>query len=213
MSARFHETGNVERVNGRRILVTGGSGFIGRHVVSKLRASGAAVRILDLRPHKDSSVDIVIGDIADPESVRAAFSGGIDAIVHLAGLTSVLRSVECPEPTYRTNVTGTQTLLEAARSTSVSAFVFASSNAVVGGDEAVAIDELSPLRPLTPYGATKAACEMLLSAYTASYGLRCTSLRLTNVYGPGMEEKDSVVARLVRAARSGSTFEIYGDGL
>jgi UDP-glucose 4-epimerase len=75
-----------------------------------------------------------------------------------------------------------------------------------------AISEAATLKPLTPYGATKAAGEMLMSAYTASYGLRCAVLRLTNVYGPGMQAKDSIVARLMRAIRLGNTFEIYGDG-
>ena len=65
---------------------------------------------------------------------------------------------------------------------------------------------------MTPYGATKAAAEMLMSAYTSSYGLRCAILRLTNVYGPGMQAKDSIVARLMRAIRLGHTFEVYGDG-
>jgi UDP-glucose 4-epimerase len=78
--------------------------------------------------------------------------------------------------------------------------------------EAPAITESASLRPLTPYGATKAAGEMLMSAYTASYGLRCAVMRLTNVYGPGMQAKDSIVARLMRAIRLGQTFEIYGDG-
>jgi UDP-glucose 4-epimerase len=77
---------------------------------------------------------------------------------------------------------------------------------------APAIVETATLEPLTPYGATKAAAEMLMSAYTASYGLRCASLRLTNVYGPGMQAKDSIVARLMRAIRLDKTFEIYGDG-
>jgi UDP-glucose 4-epimerase len=74
------------------------------------------------------------------------------------------------------------------------------------------ITERARLRPLTPYGSTKAAGEMLMSAYTASYGLRCACIRLTNVYGPGMQAKDSIVARLMRVIRLGSTFEIYGDG-
>jgi UDP-glucose 4-epimerase len=68
------------------------------------------------------------------------------------------------------------------------------------------------LNPLTPYGSTKAAGEMLMSAYTASYGLRCACIRLTNVYGPGMQAKDSIVARLMRGIRLGTTFEVYGDG-
>jgi UDP-glucose 4-epimerase len=203
----------VEELSGRRILVTGGSGFIGRHVVSGLTASGARVRVLDLRPHPRPDVDIVVGDLTDEDVVAAAFDGGIDAIVHLAALTSVLRSVERPELTYRTNVAATAALLEAARTGAVRTMVFASTNAVVGVTDGAAIDESTPLQPLTPYGASKAASEMLMSAYTASYGIRCACLRLTNVYGPGMEEKDSIVARLMRTARTGATFEIYGDGL
>jgi UDP-glucose 4-epimerase len=90
--------------------------------------------------------------------------------------------------------------------------VFASTNAVTGPMDAPAITEAARLRPLTPYGSTKAAGEMLMSAYTASYGLRCCAIRLTNVYGPGMQAKDSIVARLMRAILLGNTFEIYGDG-
>jgi UDP-glucose 4-epimerase len=124
----------------------------------------------------------------------------------------VLRSLEHPQLTYATNVAGTNEVLEAARAAGVSALAFASTNAVTGPMEASAISETATLRPLTPYGATKAAAEMLMSAYTTSFGVRCASLRLTNVYGPGMQAKDSIVARLMRAIRLGRTFEIYGDG-
>jgi UDP-glucose 4-epimerase len=130
----------------------------------------------------------------------------------LAAVTSVLRSIEHPELTFRTNVAGTAEVLEAARAAGATALVFASTNAVAGSVDAPAISESAVLRPLTPYGATKAAAEMLMSAYTASYGVRCVSLRLTNVYGPGMQAKDSIVARLMRAIRLEQTFEIYGDG-
>jgi UDP-glucose 4-epimerase len=197
---------------GRRILVTGGAGFIGRHVVADLLGAGAHVRVVDLKPHPDSSVDLVQGDIAEREVLDAAFEGGFDGVVHLAAVTSVLRSVEQPELTFRTNVAGTALLLEGARAAGVTSLVFASTNAVTGPMEAPAISEAATLRPLTPYGATKAAGEMLMSAYTASYGVRCAVLRLTNVYGPGMQAKDSIVARLMRAIRLGHTFEIYGDG-
>jgi UDP-glucose 4-epimerase len=196
----------------RRILVTGGSGFIGRQVVADLAEAGAYVRVVDLRPHPDPQVEIVRGDIAEPDILDAAFEGGIDGVVHLAAVTSVLRSVEQPELTYRTNVEGTHRLLEAARAAGVRSLAFASTNAVTGLTDAPAITEGLPLGPLTPYGATKAAGEMLMSAYTASYGVRCAILRLTNVYGPGMQAKDSIVARLMRAIRLGNTFEIYGDG-
>jgi UDP-glucose 4-epimerase len=197
---------------GRRVLVTGGSGFIGRRVVSKLGADGADIRVVDLQPHPDPSVEVVIGDIADPDLLTRAFDGGFDSVVHLAAVTSVLRSLEEPELTYRTNVAGTAGLLEAARAAGVTSLAFASTNAVTGPMQAPKISEAAVLNPLTPYGSTKAAGEMLMSAYTASYGLRCACIRLTNVYGPGMQAKDSIVARLMRCIRLGTTFEVYGDG-
>jgi UDP-glucose 4-epimerase len=196
----------------RRILVTGGSGFIGRHVMSAISATGAEVRSVDLRPHPDASLDALVGDLCQPGVIASALDGGVDAIVHLAAVTSVLRSLEQPELTFATNVAATAELLRAAAESGVRTFVFASTNAVVGRMEPPAITEAATLRPLTPYGASKAAAEMLMSAYTASYGVRCCALRLTNVYGPGMEDKDSIVARLMRAILTGATFEIYGDG-
>jgi UDP-glucose 4-epimerase len=199
-------------LRGRRVLVTGGSGFIGRHVVSELSGAGAHVRVLDLEPHPDPSVETVLGDIAEEDILGAAFEGGFDSVVHLAAVTSVLRSLEQPELTYRTNVQGTHRVLEAAREAGATSLAFASTNAVTGPMEEPAITERARLRPLTPYGATKAAAEMMMSAYSASYGLRCACLRLTNVYGLGMQAKDSIVARLMRAIRTGATFEVYGDG-
>jgi len=197
---------------GRRVLVTGGSGFIGRHVVAELASEGARVRVVDLVPHPDPEIDSVVGDIADPDVLGAALQGGFESIVHLAAVTSVLRSMEEPEMTFRTNVIGTNALLAAGRAAGVTSLSFASTNAVTGPMDGPKISEAATMEPLTPYGATKAAGEMLMSAYTASYGLRCACVRLTNVYGPGMQAKDSIVARLMRAIRLGTTFEIYGDG-
>jgi UDP-glucose 4-epimerase len=198
-------------LSGRRVLVTGGSGFIGRHVVAALSRAGAQPRVVDLVAHPDPSVEIVRGDIAQRSVVDAAVEG-VSAIVHLAAVTSVLGSLRDPEGTYRTNVAGTHTVLEAAREAGVESLAFASTNAVVGEIEGGLIDESAIPRPLTPYGATKAAAEMLMSAYSAAFGVRCACLRLTNVYGLGMQAKDSIIARLMRAIRLGQGFEIYGDG-
>ena len=199
-------------LNGRRVLVTGGAGFIGRHVVAAMTAAGARVRVIDLQPHPDPAVDVVIGDIADPAALSRAFEGGMDSIVHLAAVTSVLKSIEEPERTFATNVIGTNAVLEAGKAAGVSSLSFASTNAVTGPMTEPKISESMALRPMTPYGATKAADEMLMSAYTEVYGLKCACIRLTNVYGPGMQAKDSIVARLMRCIRLGTEFEVYGDG-
>lgn len=137
---------------------------------------------------------------------------GTAGVVHLAAITSVLRSVDDPAETYAANVEVTQGLLELARRRGVGQFVLASTNAVVGDIGHGTISEELPLRPLTPYGATKAACEMLLSGYAGAYGMATTALRFTNIYGPGMGCKDSFIPRLMRAALSGGGVEVYGDG-
>lgn len=168
------------------------------------------------REHPADPVDgvtYVVGDLRDREVRDEAVTPDTRGIVHLAALTSVLRSVELPEQTYADNVAVTQELLELARTRDVRRFVLASTNAVVGDVGAATITEHLPLRPLTPYGATKAACEMLLSGYAGAYGLGACALRFSNVYGPGMAQKDSFVPRLMRAALTGSTVRIYGDGL
>jgi UDP-glucose 4-epimerase len=194
------------------VLVTGGSGFIGSALVRSLRQDGARVVVADLRPSPDSEVETVLGDLTEPGRVEAAFETLPSAIFHLAARTSVVQSVHAPDMTYRVNVDVTQRLLEVARRLGVRRFVLASTNAVVGGDGVGMIDERSPLGPLTPYGATKAAAEMLCSAYAASYGMAVAAVRLTNVYGPGMAAKDSFVVRLLRAAATGQHATPYGDG-
>jgi UDP-glucose 4-epimerase len=199
--------------NRSRVLVTGGSGFIGRRVVRALLAKGAAVTVADKRPFPgDDAVEAVIGDLCDPSVVERAVRPETDVIIHLAAVTRVLDSISDPAGTYRTNVEMTASLLEQARQREVGTFLLASTNAVTGDVGRAVITENMALRPLTPYGATKAAGEMLLSSYSACYGIAGCALRFSNVYGPGMAEKDSFVPRLMRAARDGHGVEIYGDG-
>jgi UDP-glucose 4-epimerase len=202
-------------------VVTGGSGFIGSHVVARLRQRDVSVLSVDRRPPPaafhfhpdgDGGITVVEGDLRDPGVVEASVPPGTVAIVHLAAQTQVLRSIEDPQGTFDNNVIVTQALLERARIVGVHTFVLASTNAVVGGGASGTLHEGVPLAPLTPYGATKAAAEMGVNCYSAAYGIRGVSLRFTNVYGPGMSEKDSIVPRLMRVAASGAPFDIYGDG-
>jgi UDP-glucose 4-epimerase len=202
----------VSELSGKRVVVTGGSGFIGSAVVSQLLQEGARVTVADLRDPADDRVEAVVGDLRDRANVEAALTEGTHAVVHLAAVTSVLKSVTAPWDAHTTNVEMTAMLLEQARLAGVERFVMASTNAVVGDVGDRRITEAFPLRPLTPYGATKAAAEMLMSAYGASYGIACCPLRLSNVYGPGMGLKDSMVPRLMRAALTDTVIEVYGDG-
>jgi len=201
-----------EELAGERILVTGGSGFVGRSVVPALLAEGARVSVLDRNAYSHPDVDTVLGDLRDPAARDAAVAPGLTGIVHLAAVTSVLGSLADPRRVHEVNVEATASLLELARLRGVPRFLMASTNAVVGDVGAATIDEQLPLRPLTPYGATKAAAEMLLSGYAGGYGLTTCALRLTNVYGPGMRHKDSVVPRIMRAVLDGQTIQVYGDG-
>ena len=199
---------------GGRVLITGGGGFIGSAVVKAFQSRGIPVTVVD-RQSPDRARDgvtHVVGDLRDNHVRDEAVAPGTLGIVHLAAATSVLHSVERPVQTYADNVAVTQELLELARIRGVSRFLLASTNAVVGNVGTTTITEQLPLRPLTPYGATKAACEMLLSGYAGAYGLVACALRFSNVYGPGMAHKDSFVPRLMRAALTGSTVRIYGDG-
>ena len=197
-----------------RVLVTGGAGFIGRRVVRALLAAGHEVTVADLRAFPDSAVRSVVGDLCDPEGPARAVRPGTDVIIHLAAVTSVLATVADPVSAHRLNVDATARLLELARENEVGTFLFASTNAVVGGGSEVGevITERAVLRPLTPYGATKAAAEMLIGSYANCYGMTGASLRFSNVYGPGMAEKDSFIPRLMRAARDGEGVQVRGDG-
>jgi UDP-glucose 4-epimerase len=198
--------------NRSRVLVTGGAGFIGRRVVRALLAEGHEVTVADLRAFPDAEVHSVTGDLCDPGVLERAVGQKTDAIIHLAAITYVLASVNDPVSTYRLNVDATARLLELARENEVGTFLLASTNAVTGNVGSSVISERTVLRPLTPYGATKAAAEMLLSSYANCYGITGAALRFTNVYGPGMSEKDSFVPRLMRAARDGEGVQVRGDG-
>jgi UDP-glucose 4-epimerase len=152
-----------------RVLVTGGAGFIGRHVVRALLDEGHEVTSADRHACTDDRASSVVGDLRDPAIIAEAVRPETGLIIHLAAVTSVLRSVQDPAGTYQQNVASTASLLEVARHRGVGTFLLASTNAVTGDVGRTTITEQTPLRPLTPYGATKAAGEMLLAAYHGYY--------------------------------------------
>lgn len=194
------------------MVVTGGSGFIGTSLVRTLIDQGIRVAIVDLNEPRVDGVEYFMGDITDPAVFERALTTPADTIFHLAAKTSVLASVKDPQGVFQTNVIGTHNVLEACRINSIPSVVMASTNAVVGNSDREYVDENSTLRPLTPYGSSKAASECLAWAYSASYGVAVASVRLTNVYGKDMWAKDSIVPRLFRFATGEGSFSIYGDG-
>jgi len=197
-----------------KVLVTGGAGFLGHHVVRALRGRGDEVVVADLVPFAFDVPGIIEqrGDLREQAAIDACFAHEPEAVIHLAAITSVLKSVADPVGVYASNTEMTQRLLEACRHHGVSRFVFASTNAVVGDVGFATIEVGMPLRPLTPYGATKAAGEMLMAGYSGSYGIVTSANRFSNIYGAEMQLKDSIIARMMKAALAGEGIEIYGDG-
>jgi nucleoside-diphosphate-sugar epimerase len=204
------------------ILVTGGCGFIGSHLVRHLLAEGCAVRVFDnlssgypemlgeALPH----VELLVGDLRDAEALRRA-TRGVAIVFHLAALVSVVQTVEQPLRAYAVNATGTLELLEAARAAGVGRLVQASTCAVYGDSERLPAAEDDPPRPLSPYASSKLAAEYAGQVYSRLYGLEAISLRFFNVYGPRQSPSSpyaAVVPRFIQAYLEGGQPTIYGDG-
>ena len=201
----------------RRVLVTGGAGFVGATLVRRLAASGHAVRVFDNYSTGDPShlagvdAELVEGDIRDVSALDAALAG-IEAVVHLAAAGSVVMSVEDPVPNFDVNVLGTFRVLDAARRAGVERTVQASTGGALIGDATPPVDERSLPRPISPYGASKLAGEGYASAFAKTYGLRTVALRFANVYGPWSARKRGAMTMFFRAIHEGEPIVIYGDG-
>jgi UDP-glucose 4-epimerase len=170
-----------------KVLVTGGAGYIGSHAVRELRDAGHDVAVLDdlSRGHRGSvppEVSLVRGDLGDAGSLARAL-GGVDAVLHFAGLLSVADSVADPVSYYRTNVVKGVALLEAMPAAGVRKLVFSSTCAVYGMPVRVPMDEEHPREPINPYGATKLAFERALSDLARTGRLRAVALRYFNAAG------------------------------
>jgi len=209
-----------------RILVTGGAGFIGSHLVEKLLSLGHNVAILDdfndfydpgIKRQNIAAVakDIAIHhlDLRDRGTVRNLFHREkFEAIAHLAARAGVRPSIQNPQLYYGTNVDGTLHLLDAARVTGVERFIFASSSSVYGNSKTIPFSEDRQLiQTLSPYGATKIAGEFLCSTYSHLYGIRVVALRYFTVYGP-RQRPDLAIHQFTQKIHAGKPIDQFGDG-
>ena len=209
-----------------RILVTGGAGFIGSHLVERLLAAGHTVAILDdFNDFYDPRIkhaniagfakDVTVHrhDLRDDASVRNLFHREkFEVIAHLAARAGVRPSIHYPQLYYDTNVTGTLHLLEAARVTGAKRFIFASSSSVYGASKIVPFSEDQHLtQTLSPYAATKIAGEFLCSTYSHLYQLRVVALRYFTVYGP-RQRPDLAIHQFTRRIHAGQPIEQFGAG-
>src|SRR6201998_686165 len=192
-----------------RVLVTGGSGFIGSHVVDKLRARGHEPVIYDLRPspwHVDSErpVETVLGSITDREALERALHS-CDAVAHLAAVADVNDVHASPEEAERVNARGTVAVLEAARRAGVKRIVYASTIWVYSDTESEVVDEETLLPPPAHlYTSTKLAGELYCKAYQELYGIDYTILRFGIPYGPRAREAAGIPAFVGKGLRGGA---------
>ncbi len=210
-------------------LVTGGAGFIGSHVCEQLLHSGHAVWALDdLNPFYDPQLkranlrelqalarpfEFVFGDLTNPAAVNELLSSvRFDQIIHLAARAGVRPSLEQPALYQRVNVEGTVNLLEAARRNRVKKIIIASSSSVYGVNSKVPFSECDPIfSAISPYAASKLACEALGHVYHHVYGLDVVMLRFFTVYGP-RQRPDLAIRKFATLIRAGQPIPVFGDG-
>lgn len=207
----------------KKVVITGGCGFIGANLVYTLSKENEVVVIDDISTGKLENIDeliksqeitLVKGDIRDLDLLKRTFSNS-DYVFHLASIPSVIMSVKEPELTNEVNVTGTMNVLIAAKDSGVKKVIFASSAAVYGNIPTVPLDEdMSPL-PDSPYGAQKLGGEHYLRVFYEIYGISTTSLRFFNVFGPKQDPKSEyspVIPKFISCLAKNTPPVIFGDG-
>jgi nucleoside-diphosphate-sugar epimerase len=205
-----------------RILVTGGAGFIGSHLVEALVKDGHTVRVLDdfSSGHRENlrgvegDVEVLEGDCSDLDTARRA-AKGVEAIFHEGAVPSVARSVLDPVRSHRANATATLHMLQAARDASVRRFVYAGSSSVYGNTRELPKKESMTPRPLSPYAVGKLTGETYVRIFAQLYGLETLTLRYFNVFGPRQDPGSpysGVISLFTTALLDGRTPVIYGSG-
>ena len=209
-------TVQADTPSGRTVLVTGGAGFIGSHIVDAV-APENDVRVLDdlstgKRRNLRDGVELVEGDVRDERTRRRAMDG-VDVVFHQAGIASVERSTERPTLSHEVNLSATLSLLELARREDARV-VLASTCAIYGQPSTVPIDESEPQSPESLYGIQKAGLDHYGRLYHDLYGLETVVLRYFNVYGPRQSSGDysGVISVFMRQARDGDPITVEGDG-
>jgi len=213
----------------KQVLITGGAGFIGSHLVDRLLAEGEwQVTVVDdfndfydpaikhenaNRAAKNPNYRLFETDIRDKAALAKVFEQNrIQSIVHLAARAGVRPSLDQPHLYAETNINGTLNLLELARAHGIKQFVFGSSSSVYGINAKVPFSEDDPIRqPISPYAATKGAGELLCHTYTHLYGIRCVCLRFFTVYGP-RQRPDLAIHKFARLISEGKPIPVFGDG-
>lgn len=206
----------------KRVLVTGGCGFIGSHLVDALLAKGDAVVVLDdLSTGRKDNIPLghknllfVQGCITDDQVVHEV-ADGVDQIVHLAAVSSVRSSVENPKRTHMINFDGTLNLLDAAVQHNVEKLIFASSAAIYGNSASLPIDEGACPNPLTPYAIDKLSCERYIYFYHKYFGLETAVFRFFNVYGPRQDASSpysGVISLFIDNVLKEDAVTVFGDG-
>ena len=212
----------------KKLLITGGAGFIGSHLVDRLLTTDVElIEVIDdfndfydptikhanIREHlKDSRYNISEIDIRNREALEQIFTNNFDCVVHLAARAGVRPSLSEPQLYSETNINGTVNLLELARQNNIKQFVFGSSSSVYGINAKVPFSEDDPIRqPISPYAATKAAGELLCHTYSHLYGLRCVCLRFFTVYGP-RQRPDLAIHKFAKLITAQKPIPVFGDG-
>lgn len=199
-----------------RILVTGGMGFLGRHLLPALTSAGHEVRVMDVydAPWREASVEFIRGTF-DDEALLAPALEGCAAVVHMASSTIPRTSNEDPAADIQTNLSGAVRLLEACRKAGCSRFVFTSSGGTVYGDvHNERITEDHPTEPISSYGIVKLAVEKYMAMYGRLYGMKTASLRIANLYGEHQRHDSGLgaIAAFTHRIVTGNPVEIWGDG-
>jgi UDP-glucose 4-epimerase len=208
----------IQAVSGAKVLVLGGSGFLGRHLVKGLLNAGARVRVFDRNvpgdAHHTQDIEVVLGNFVTGEGFEEALRD-VDIVYHLVSTTVPSTSNDDPVADVQSNLVGTLRLLQQVQAANVKRIVFVSSGGTVyGNPSALPVPESHPLNPLCSYGVVKAAIENYLSMYSKLYGLNVTVLRVANPYGMHQHRigVQGVIPTFIGKMMRGEPIEIWGDG-